>query len=79
MAMALYLPQIRKFTTYTDENIKKYILEVGGEMNCTVMFLNDSATSNILNTKNGRNKKALVIPRRAVNTEVLQQIDKRKY
>ena len=56
----------------------KYILKVGGEVKITVRILKDSIKDSRVTTQNGK-KSAVEIPRRAVNAEILRQIDKCKY
>jgi len=78
-ALGLYLPQIRNFTTFNNDDIRHCILKVGGELKKTVTFLQDSTKEDKFNSKHGRKKSAVVIPRKAVKTEILKKLDECKY
>jgi len=62
----------------TDIEIKELIAKVGGAINITALFLKDSSIDHQITSKNGKPKSAHLIPRRAINTETLQKIDKHK-
>jgi len=61
------------------EIINEHITMVTITSIITMVFLKDSSTDHQITSKNGKPKPAHLIPRRAINTETLQKIDKCKY
>ena len=76
LALGLYLPQIRKHLTCSDDKFKKHVQQAGGEVKTTATFLTDGIKENTFTTKNGKPKSSVLIPRKAIKTEVLRKIDK---
>ena len=76
LALGLYLPQIRKHLTCSDDKFKKHVQQAGGEVKTTATFLTDGIEENKFTTKNGKPKSSVLIPRKAIKTEVLRKIDK---
>jgi len=63
------------------ENFKKSVLNAGGEVNTTVTFLKDGIAASSFNgsAKDGKAKKAVLIPKNKIKDDVIKNINKRKY
>jgi len=78
----IYLPKIAKhYSTFSLENFKESVLLAGGEVNISVKFLKDGVAARTYNgsAKNGKVRKAILIPKSKIKEEVIRKINKRKY
>ena len=60
---------------------KKSVLNAGGEVNTTVKFLKDGIAASSYNgsAKDGKGKKAVLIPKKKIKDDVIKNINKCKY
>ena len=80
-ALELYLPKMKHYSTFSIENFKESVLIAGGKVNTTVTFLKDGIAASSYNgsAKDGKAKKAVLIPKIIIKDDVIKNINKRKY
>ena len=72
---------MKHYSTFNIENFKESVVIAGGEVNITVKFLRDGIEANSYNgsAKDGKGKKAVLIPKKKIKDDVIKNINKCKY